>query len=95
MVQFVGGNNVKCKTCGLEVSHEDIPMHKVKAHGDVNAIQFLNPTVREEMLKKVTVRNLYLSEIAIDMISLQVDLDVPTVLRIIEEIKKEWGSQVK
>ena len=77
------------------MSKEDIAMHRVKAHGDVNAVKFLNPAIREEMLKKVAVRNLYFSEIAIDIISLQVDLDVPTVLRIIEEIKKEWGSQVK
>lgn len=64
-------------------------MHMAKAHGDVNAVQFLKEEERGEMLKKVAVRNLYLSNISEDMIALQVDLDVPTVLKMIEEIKKE------
>ena len=43
---------------------------------------------KKDMLKKVIVRNLYLSGIPLDMIALQVDMDVPTVLTIIEEVTK-------
>jgi len=78
----------KCKKCGNQFSETDIYMHMAKAHGDVNAVQFLKPEEREQILKKVMVRNLYLSQISEVMIALQVDLDVPTVLKIIEEIKK-------
>lgn len=83
-----GANMAKCKSCGNEFNETDIYMHMAKAHGDVNAVQFLKPEEREEILKKVIVRNLYLSQISEEMIALQVDLDVPTVLKIIEEIKK-------
>lgn len=78
----------KCKSCGNEFNETDIYMHMAKTHGDVNAVQYLKPEEREEILKKVIVRNLYLSQISEEMIALQVDLDVPTVLKIIEEIKK-------
>jgi len=84
----VGGNNVKCKTCGLEIREEDIAIHKVKAHGDVNAAQYLSDENKEGTIKKVVVRNLYLSGIPLDIIALQVDLDVPTVLKIIDEVTK-------
>ena len=65
--------------------------NKIRAYGDVNAVRYLKVEEQEEMLKKVNVRNLYLSQVALDIIALQVDLDVPAVLKIIEEIKKEWG----
>ena len=84
----------KCKSCENELKEADIYMHMVKAHGDVNAVQFLKPEEREEMMRKVTVRNLYLSQISEDMIALQVDVDMPTVLKIIEEIKREWGVEL-
>lgn len=84
------GINVKCKTCGLEVPEDDIAMHKVKAHGDVSAIQYLSDEKKEDTLKKVFIRNLYLSGIPLDIIALQVDLDVPTVLKIIDEVTK-WA----
>lgn len=84
----MAGNNVKCKSCGREFREEDIAMHKVKAHGDVNAVQFLRDENKEDIMRKVVVRNLYLSGIPIDIISLQVDLDVPTLLKIIEEVTK-------
>lgn len=80
------GKTVQCKTCGKEIPEEDIVMHKVKVHGDVNAVQFLNEEKKESMLKKVIVRNLYLSGIPIDMIAMQVDMDVPSVMNIISEI---------
>lgn len=63
-------------------------MHKVKAHGDVNAVQFLRDENKDDIMKKVFVRNLYLSGIPLDIISLQVDLDVPTLLKIIDEVTK-------
>ena len=85
------GNIIKCKSCGMEFTHEEhIAMHRIKAHGDIDAIKSLPDGDKQEMIKKVSVRNLYLSEIALDIIALQVDLDVPTVARIIEEIKKDW-----
>jgi len=85
------GEVVKCKACGKEFMDErSIIMHKIKAHGDVNAVNYLSGQEKEEILRKVTVRNLYLSELPPDMIALQVDLDVPTVIKIIDEIKKEW-----
>ena len=82
------GKTVQCKTCGKEVLEEEIVMHKVKVHGDVNAVQFLTEEKKESMLKKVIVRNLYLSGIPVDMIAMQVDMDVPTVLNIISEISR-------
>ena len=85
----MAGNTVQCKTCGKDIPEEDIVMHKVKAHGDVSAIQYLNEEKKESMLKKVVVRNLYLSGIPIDMIAMQVDMDVPTVLNIVSEIS-QW-----
>jgi hypothetical protein len=84
----VAGNNVKCKSCGQEFREEDIAMHKVKAHGDVNAVQFLSDVNKEDITMKVVVRNLYLSGIPIEIISMQVDLDVPAVLKIIDEVTK-------
>ena len=81
---------VKCEICRIELGEGDIIMHKIHAHGDVNAVKYLPDEQREGMLKKVTVRNLYLSDVSLDIIALQVDLDVPSVLKIIEEIKKEW-----
>jgi len=82
---------IKCQLCGKEfLDRELVIRHKIKAHGDVNAVNYLSGEDKEEMLRKVMVRNLYLSEISEDIIALQVDLDVPTVLKIIEEIKKEW-----
>ena len=83
---------VKCEICRIELGEEHIIRHKIRAHGDVNAVKYLPAEQREEMLKKVTVRNLYLSDVSLDIISLQVDLDVPSVLKIIEEIKKEWTA---
>ena len=83
---------VRCEICRMEVGEDDIIRHKIRAHGDVNAVKYLPAEQREEMLKKVTVRNLYLSEVSLDIIALQVDLDVPSVLKIIEEIKKEWTA---
>lgn len=77
---------IKCKTCGLEVPEQDVPMHKVKAHGDVTAVQYLKEEEKEDMLRKVAVRNLWLSGIALDIIAMQVDVDVPTVMKIIAEI---------
>ena len=73
---------------GREIPEEDITMHKVKTHGDVTAVQYLSEEKKKDMLKKVIVRNLYLSGIPLDMIALQVDMDVPTVLKIIEEVTK-------
>jgi hypothetical protein len=46
---------------------------------------------KEEELRKVMVRNLYLSGIPLEIIALQVDLDVPTLLKIIDEVTK-WIS---
>ena len=83
---------IRCQACGKECAKENIIRHKIRAHGDVNAVKYLPAEEREEMLKKVTVRNLYLSEVSLDIIALQVDLDVPSVLKIIEEIKKEWTA---
>ena len=81
---------VRCEICRIELGEGDIITHKIHAHGDVNAVKYLPAEQRGEMLKKVTVRNLYLSEVSLDIIALQVDLNVPSVLKIIEEIKKEW-----
>ena len=81
-------NTVICKSCGLKVREEDISMHKVKAHGDVSAVKYLKNENKEDTLRKVIVRNLYLSAIPLDIIALQVDLDVPTVLKIIDEVTK-------
>jgi hypothetical protein len=82
----VAGNTAQCRTCGKDIPEEDIVMHKVKAHGDVSAVQYLNEEKKEGMLKKVIVRNLYLSGIPVDMIALQVDMDTPSVLKIISEV---------
>jgi hypothetical protein len=84
----VGGNKVKCKACGQEMREEDIAMHKVKAHGDVNAIQYLSDENKEDITRKTVVRNLYLSGIPLEIIALQVDLDMPTLQKIIEEVTK-------
>ena len=87
-MKHVQGNTVKCNTCGRELPEEDIAMHKVKAHGDVSALQYLSNENKESMLRKVIVRNLYLSGIPLDIIALQVDMDVPTLLKIIDEVTK-------
>jgi len=84
----VAGNTIKCKTCERDIPEQDLVMHRVKAHGDVSALQYLSEDKKEGMLKKVMVRNLYLSGIPADMIALQVDMDVPTVLNIISEVSK-------
>lgn len=83
---------MKCKTCSKEFTNdEDALMHNVMTHGDVNAIKYLKREDKEEIKRKVVVRNLYLSKLPLDIIALQVDLDVPTVKKIIDEIKKEWN----
>ena len=62
----MGRGIVRCEICRIELGEEDIIMHKIHAHGDTNAVKHLPAEQREEMLKKVTVRNLYLSEVSLD-----------------------------
>lgn len=82
---------MRCKTCSKEFTNEeDAIMHEVMTHGDVNAVKYLKREDKEEIKRKVVVRNLYLSRLPLDIIALQVDLDVPTVQKIIDEIMKDW-----
>lgn len=83
---------MRCKSCSKEFTNdEDAIMHKVMTHGDVTAVNYLKCEDKEEIKRKVIVRNLYLSKLPLDIIALQVDLDVPTVQKIIDEITKEWN----
>lgn len=89
----MSASRMKCKACGKEfTSTQEATLHRVKVHGDVDSVKHLNTENKDEMMRKVIVRNLHLSGIQPDIIALQVDLDVSEVMKIIEEVKKEWSS---